>query len=114
MSATQADSLRFAPLTASATGTIIAAVAGKSIVVLSACFSLSGTAPTVAFRSGASTLLTGVITGTAAAGGSIVCPFVGSRLNPVFSTNKGESLDVVITGTTLIAGCITYSLEDGQ
>jgi len=115
MSVAQVDSVRFAAVTTSATNTtLIAAVAGKSIVVLNACFTISGTAPAATFRSGASTLITGAFTGPTAVGSALMCPLNGSRLSPLFSTAKGESLDVVLPAATLFAGFITYTLEDAQ
>lgn len=114
MSATQYSGLFFAPINAvAATGTLVAAVAKKSIVVVHAGFEVHGSATaSVAFRSGASTLLTGPLLGGTL---PIAYTFDGTRNEPLFSTASGASLDLLVAGATpSINGFITYFLEDAQ
>lgn len=112
MSATQVHSTFFAPITNTAgagTFTLVAAVAGKSIVVISLCVVLTGTTPTLIFADDTPTNLTGALSG-----GSPIS-ISGSRLDPIFSTGMGKALQMTLVGTSAqCRGFLTYRLEDGQ
>jgi len=112
MSATQRNESRFAAITnAAGPGTydVIAAVAGKSIVVVNLNFTLTGTTPTALFQDTTPTALSGAF------GVATAFAMHGSRMDPLMSTAKGAGLQMVLTGTSAqVRGCITYYLEDGQ
>ena len=111
MSVAQRGTLLFAVVNASATGSLVAAVSGKSIVLVSLHATLAGTTPTMAFRSGASTAISGTFAPTT---GSVL-NIRGTRLEPVVSTAKGSSLDVVLAGAGVsLQGVISYYLEEGE
>lgn len=112
MSATKSGQVNLVKIAiASATTTnLIAAVTGKSIVVISVGVSLSGTTPTFKFQDTTGTPV--VLTGTFDAAG--VYPFEGSRECPLFSTSRGKGLDIVTGGTPTLNGFLTYHLEDAQ
>lgn len=82
----------------------VAAVAGKKIRVLSGVLTMTGTAVTIRFESGASgSPLTGQM--TPAQGQSIVLPH-----NPYgwFETAIGESLNLELGGAQAVAGVLVY------
>jgi len=108
MSATQSGSVRFAKfsIASATTTTLVAAVSGKSIVVVSLNFSMTGTTPTAKFQDNTGTPV--VLTGTFDASG--VYNFEGSREAPLFSTSLGKQLDVVTGGTPSMQGCLSYLL----
>lgn len=85
--------------------TLVAAVAGKSIVVLSGSFVVSG-AVTVGFKSG-STVISGAQ--AHAANGGIVRPH-----NPVgwFKTAPGEALVIALGGAVQVSGELVYQVID--
>ena len=87
--------------------TLVAAVTGKKIRVLSLFLVASG-AVTVAFESGLSgTALTGQM--SVGANGNIVMPF-----NPEgwFETAAAALLNMELGSTTSVDGCLTYVLVD--
>lgn len=101
--------LQYASVDAAASGdnTLVAAVSGKRIRVLSLFLVASG-AVTVAFESGASgTALTGDM--NVGANGNVTMPF-----NPEgwFQTVAGELLNMELGGATSVDGCLTYVLVD--
>ena len=101
--------LQYASVDAASSGdnTLVAAVAGKRIRVLSLFLVASG-AVTVAFESSASgTALTGDM--NVGANGNVVMPF-----NPEgwFQTVAGELLNMELGGATSVDGCLTYVLVD--
>ena len=97
-----ASGINFAAVSESATGEVIEAVAGKSIVVVSVFLS-NTTAQSVTFSS-ASTAITGAM--AMATLGSL------SASSPagLFATAPGEALNVTLSGSTLLAGSIAYYL----
>ncbi len=101
--------LQYASIDAAASGdnTLVAAVSGKRIRVLSLFLVASG-AVTVAFESGASgTALTGDM--NVGANGNVTMPF-----NPEgwFQTVAGALLNMELGGATSVDGCLTYVLVD--
>ncbi len=101
--------LQYASIDSAGSGdnTLVAAVAGKRIRVLS-LFAITAGAVTVAFESAASgTALTGDM--NVASKGSIIMPF-----NPEgwFQTVAGELLNMELGGATSVDGCLTYVLVD--
>lgn len=101
--------LQYASIDAAASGdnTLVAAVSGKRIRVVSLFLVASG-AVTVAFESGASgTALTGDM--NVGANGNIVMPF-----NPEgwFQTVAGALLNMELGSATSVDGCLTYVLVD--
>ena len=94
---------KFAALSETATGEVIAAVTSKKIRVL-AIVAVANVDGTFAFRDGAAGAnLTGVM--TVRQGGGFVLPF-----NPVgwFETTSGTRLDVVLSVVTQLSGSIVY------
>lgn len=84
-----------------ATGSVVAAITGKEICVVAYDFTLAGTTPTATWRSGASTSKSGAFTGSRTHASS----FPGY----LFKTTRGESLDLVLTGSGVSAqGVLTY------
>lgn len=84
--------------------TIVAAVTGKKIRVLAAFFTMTGTAVTIRFESGAGgTALTGQM--GPAAGQTIVLPF-----NPLgwFETAAATLLNMELSGAQSVDGAIIY------
>ena len=101
--------LQYASVDAAASGdnTLVAAVTGKKIRVLS-LFAVASGAVTVAFESGASgTALTGQM--NVGANGNITMPF-----NPEgwFETAAAALLNMELGGATSVDGCLTYVLVD--
>lgn len=103
---------KFAAISLTATGTIVAAVAGKKIRVLALALTfdtLTGD-ETYIFKSGAGgTALTGAL-GDASGVGPAVVPFL-LPFSPVgwFETVAGELLELALTGTTpFVNGCLVY------
>ncbi len=101
--------LQYASVDAAGSGdnTLVAAVSGRKIRVLSLFLVASG-AVTVAFESDASgTALTGDM--QVGANGNIAMPF-----NPEgwFQTVAGELLNMELGGATSVDGCLTYVLVD--
>lgn len=93
--------LTSAVINLTATGSVVAAIAGKEICVVAYDFTLGGTTPTATWRSGASTARSGAFTGSRTHAAS----FPGY----LFKTVRGESLDLVLAGTTPSAqGVLTY------
>lgn len=95
--------LKTASFSLSATGTVIAAVAGRRIKVHAVKLVVNA-AISVQFRSGASDVLEGA-QALAENGG-----FVEATTPPSFvlATNAGEALDLVITGTGTASGRVSY------
>jgi hypothetical protein len=88
--------------------TIVAAVAGKRIRVLSLLAVMTGTAVTIRFESGAGgTALTGQM--QPSAGGGFVL-----NHNPYgwFETAAGALLNMELSGAQSVDGCLTYVLVD--
>lgn len=88
--------------------TLVAAVAGKRIRVLSMIAVMTGTAVTIRFESAAGgTALTGQM--QPSAGGGFVLPF-----NPLgwFETVSAELLNMELSGAQSVDGCLTYVLVD--
>ena len=84
--------------------TLVAAVTGKKIRVLAAFFTMTGTAVTIRFESGAGgTALTGQMGPTA--GQTIVLPF-----NPVgwFETSDATLLNMELSGGQSVDGALVY------
>ncbi len=84
--------------------TLVAAVTGKKIRVLAAFLTMTGTAVTIRFESGAGgTALTGQMTPTQ--GQTIVLPF-----NPLgwFETAAGALLNLELGGAQSVDGSLTY------
>ncbi len=101
--------LQYASVDAASSGdnTLVAAVAGKRIRVVSLFLVASG-AVAVAFESGASgTALTGQM--NVGSKGNVVMPF-----NPEgwFQTVAGALLNMELGGATSVDGCLTYVLVD--
>ncbi len=99
--------LQYAKIDAAGSGdnTLVAAVSGKKIRVMS-LFAVASSAVTVAFESGASgTALTGQM--NVGANGSIVMPF-----NPDgwFETVAAALLNMELGGGVSVDGCLTYVL----
>lgn len=97
---------KFAVIDAALLGdnTLVAAVAGKKIRVLAAFFTMTGTAVTIRFESGAGgTALTGQM--TPAQGQTIVLPF-----NPLgwCETAAGALLNLELGGAQSVDGALTY------
>jgi len=93
------------------TTTLVSAVAGFSIVVLHAVFSLTGTVSFSAkFQDGTPT----AISGTFDTAG--IFPLTGKRNAPVMSTANGQSLQVVTVtgGTVSMQGIVVYVLDSGD
>ncbi len=101
--------LQYAKIDGGASGdnTLVAAVTGKKIRVVS-LFAVASGAVAVAFESGASgTALTGQM--NVGANGNITMPF-----NPEgwFETAAGVLLNMELGGATSVDGCLTYVLVD--
>ncbi len=82
---------------------IVAAVAGKKIIVTS-CALVSTSTDTFQFKS-ATTAITGDMKG--AAGAAVVLPFNNKGW---FQTAVGEALNLVVSSTNNVAGALTYRL----
>lgn len=98
---------KFAIIDAASSGdnTLVAAVTGKKIRVLAGFFTMTGTAVTIRFESGASgTALTGQM--TPSQGETIVLPF-----NPLgwFETAAGTLLNLELGGAQSVDGALTYA-----
>lgn len=92
----------------SGNNTLVAAVAGKRIRVLSLVAVMTGTAVTIRFESAADgTALTGQM--QPSAGGGFVLNF-----NPHgwFETLSGQLLNMELSGAQSVDGCLTYVLID--
>lgn len=102
-SALDPGTVKFAKVQLSATGTIVAAVVGKKIRVLSAWLSCAGTVNAKWQSHVTPTDLTGLLYGVANSG--IVLPY-----NPKgwFETVAGEALDLALSASVAIGGCIAY------
>lgn len=88
--------------------TLVAAVTGKRIRVLSVILIMTGTAVTIRFESGAGgTALTGQMQPTQ--GGGFVLPH-----NPYgwFETAASTLLNLELSGAQSVDGCLTYVLVD--
>jgi len=113
MSTVQRGQIRFAPITNTAgagTFTLVPAVAGQSVVVIGFCLMLTGTTPTLIFQDDAANALSGAFSGTTS---TITC--MGSRIDPIMATAKGQAFQMVLTGTSAQArGFMVYCLEDAQ
>ena len=97
---------QYAVIDAAAAGdnTLVAAVTGKKIRVLSAVLVASGGAITVRFESGAAgTALTGLMDLTA--DGQLVVPLNGFGW---FETAAGALLNLELSAATLVAGALVY------
>lgn len=99
--------VKYASVSAASNGnnTLVAAVTGKKIRVLSAHLTMSGTTITWAFQSGAGgTALTGTM-GPIAQGVTVVWPF-----SPVghFETASATLLNLSLSGAQTVAGSLTY------
>lgn len=97
---------KFAVIDAASSGdnTLVAAVAGKKIRVLAAFLTMTGTAVTIRFESGASGVaLTGQMTPTQ--GSTFVLPF-----NPCgwFETVAGSLLNLELGGAQSVDGALVY------
>lgn len=95
--------LKTAAFSITATGTLIAAVAGKRLRVYALSY-ISGGIASVNFRDGASTALEGVFAHAANSGRV-------ENVNPpafLFATTAGNSLDMVYSGAGTVAGRISY------
>lgn len=101
---TSAIVMKSAAFSTTVTGTIISAVAGKSIKVYALAY-ISGAIISVNFRDGASTNLEGAFAHTANSGRAEA---VSGPPNYLFKTTAGNSLDVVMTGVGTVAGRISY------
>lgn len=106
--AQRTPAIRFAVITQAAAGTQtpVAAVAGKKIVVVNYCFTLSA-AGTLKFQSAANDI-SGAMD-CAIAGG--VVNGVGDQESPLMETNPGEALNLVSTGGAA-KGHLAYYLSD--
>lgn len=98
--------VKYAAVDAATSGdnTLVAAVTGKKLRVLAAHLTMTGTAVTVRFESGAGgTALTGQM--TPAQGQSITMPF-----NPVgwFETAAGSLLNLELGGAQSVDGVLVY------
>jgi hypothetical protein len=98
---------KFASVSAAGNGnnTLVAAVTGKKIRVLSMHLTMSGTTVTWAFQSGAGgTALTGTM-GPIAQGVTVVWPF-----NPLghFQTAASTLLNLSLSGAQTVAGSLVY------
>jgi hypothetical protein len=98
--------VKYAAIDAASSGdnTAVAAVTGKKIRVLSAFFTMTGTAVTIRFESGAGgTALTGQM--TPAQGQTITLPY-----NPHgwFETAAGSLLNLELGGAQSVDGSLTY------
>lgn len=93
--------LKSAAINLTATGSVVATVDGKEICVVAYDFTLGGTTPTATWRSGGATNKSGAFTGSRQSSTA----FPGY----LFKTTRGESLDLVLAGTTPSAqGVLTY------
>ena len=101
--------LKSAPFSLTATGTVVSAVASKRLKVYAVKLAAaSALGITVAFRDGASTPLEGAHTITN--GGSLT-----ETVDPpafLFATSAGNSLDLVMTGIGTAAGRVSYWDDD--
>jgi hypothetical protein len=98
---------KFASVSAASNGnnTLVAAVTGKKIRVLSMHLTMSGTTVTWAFQTAAGgTALTGTM-GPIAQGQTVVWPF-----NPLghFETVAGQLLNLSLSGAQTVAGSLVY------
>ena len=97
------------PINASAAGdsTVLAAVAGKQIVVLKYSVLCTGGANTITWKSSGGTALTGPM-GYVAQGGisETYCP-VG-----IINTLTGEGLLINLSAATQVGGCLSYIILD--
>lgn len=105
-STTQPLLCKYAAIDAATSGdnTLVAAVTGKKLRVLAAFFTMTGTAVTIRFESGAGgTALTGQM--TPAQGQTIVLPY-----NPHgwFETAAGSLLNLELGGAQSVDGALTY------
>jgi hypothetical protein len=99
--------LKFLPVSITASGDLVTAVAGYRIRVLGFAFTMAGTTPSIKFQSNATTDLTGTLLPTA---GTFI-QYSGGYLAPAFQTAIGEKLSCVVAGTTpSIQGFIVYCL----
>lgn len=97
---------KFAAIDAASSGdnTLVSAVTGKKIRVLAAFFTMTGTAVTIRFESGAGgTALTGQM--TPSQGQTITLPF-----NPLgwFETAAGSLLNLELGGAQSVDGALVY------
>lgn len=95
--------LKTAPFSLNATGTVVSAVAAKRIKVYSVVLVCSANA-TVNWRDGASTNLEGAMSVVANGGYALACSY------PTFliATTAGNSLDLVVSGGGTAAGRVSY------
>lgn len=98
--------VKYASVDAATSGnnTLVSAVTGKKIRVVAAFLTMTGTAVTIRFESGADgTALTGQMTPTQ--GATFVLPF-----NPVgwFETAAGSLLNLELGGAQSVDGCVVY------
>jgi hypothetical protein len=100
--------IQYAKIDAAGIGdnTLVAAVAGMKIRVLSLFAVMTGTAVTIRFESGASgTALTGQMQPTQ--GGGFVLPY---NEGGWFETAAGELLNLELGGAQSVDGCLSYEL----
>lgn len=98
--------LKSASFSITATGTIVAAVAGKRIKVYALSY-ISGGIASVNFRDGATTALEGAFAHAANSGRV-------ENVNPpsfLFATTAGNSLDMVYSGAGTVGGRVSYFEE---
>ena len=98
--------IKYAKIDAASSGdnTVVAAVTGKKLRVISAYWTMTGTAVTVRWESGASgTALTGQ--GTSLQGHTVMLPY-----NPGgwFETAAGELLNLELGGAQSVDGALAY------
>lgn len=99
--------IRYAPISAAATGDAVAAITnGKIVVIGYALVNNVATAQNITFRSATGTNLTGSIALPSSIGGGVV--YAGGYDCPAFETNFGEGLNLLFGAATAIAGHITY------
>ena len=104
----------YSPISLTATGTIVAAVASKKIrvVCLAVQFDFTTNNETYTFYNGPSASGGVAITGTfVAATASLASPFLVLPFSPIgwFETSAGALLELALGGTTPIArGCLAY------
>lgn len=105
--------IRFAPISLSATGDLVSAFTSgprAQIVVINYAITNSvATAQAVTFRSSTGTNLTGAIGLPSSIGGGLSVD--GSYDSPLFATNFGESLNLLLSASTAVAGHLAYYLN---
>lgn len=102
--------MRTAKIDLTSSGDIVAAVPGKKIRVTSLLL-VASAAFTAKFQSGASTDLQGAMSMIVGVPIPLpVAPSMPGELRGHFETAVGEKLNLVLSGSGQVSGCLTYEL----